>query len=364
MRYLLAGGGTGGHIYPAVAIADEIKRNEKDAEILFVGTENGLEKELVPKSGYRLMTIRVKGFKRKLSLDTLKTVKIAFDGMIDAKKIINEYKPDIVIGTGGYVCGPVLMVAAMKHIPTLIHEQNAYPGVTNRILSMFVDIVATAFDDSLKYFHNKQKVHVTGNPIRKELLNSDKNKAYKDIGFVKDKMTIVSVGGSRGAAKINDSMVDMIKYFTNETQILIITGENQYNSVIKKAENYDINIRDNVKILPYCYNMKQIYAIADIFVCRAGAITLAELLATGTPSILIPSPYVTHNHQEYNANVLVKNGAAFMILEKDLNGKVLFDKISNIINNPVEIEKMRVNARRLSKINALNEIYKLIKELK
>ncbi|SNX52788.1 undecaprenyldiphospho-muramoylpentapeptide beta-N-acetylglucosaminyltransferase [Thermoanaerobacterium sp. RBIITD] len=364
MKYLMTGGGTGGHIYPAIAIANEIRRNENDADILFVGTEKGLEKELVPKSGYVLRTIRVKGFKRKISLDTIKTVKIAFDGLFDARRIINEFKPDIVIGTGGYVCGPVVMMAVLKHIPTLIHEQNAFPGITNRILSRFVNIVATAFEDSKKYFHNKDKVYVTGNPVRLEILNVNKDQALKKLGLVQDKKVIVSVGGSRGAAKINECMVDLLKYINDDVQILIITGKNQYDTVIKMMKDYDIGIKDNIKIIPYCYNMEDIYAVADIMICRSGAITLAELTATKTASILIPSPNVTHNHQEYNARVLEKNGAALIILEKDLSGKILYDKINSILKNPVLLEKMKVSAKKMSKVNAANDIYKLINKLK
>lgn len=364
MRYLLTGGGTGGHIYPAVAIANEIKRNEKDAEILFVGTEKGLEKELVPKSGFELKTIRVKGFKRKLSLDTLRTIKIAFDGLIDAKKIIDEYKPDIVIGTGGYVCGPVVMIAALKHIPTLIHEQNAFPGLTNRILSRFVDIIATAFDDSKKYFRDKDNVYVTGNPIRMEILNANKVQALKKLGLEQGKKVVVSVGGSRGAAKINEYMVELIKRVDDDFQILMITGKNQYDTVIKMIKDYDIKIGKNIKIIPYCYDMGDVYAVADIMVCRAGAITLAELLATSTASILIPSPNVTHNHQEYNARVLEKNGAAIVILERELNGDILYDKVSSILKDPVVLERMKSNAKKLSKIDAVKEIYKLINDLK
>ncbi|HHV74100.1 MAG TPA: undecaprenyldiphospho-muramoylpentapeptide beta-N-acetylglucosaminyltransferase [Thermoanaerobacterium sp.] len=364
MRYLLTGGGTGGHIYPAVAIANEIMRNEKDAEILFVGTENGLEKELVPKSGYTLKTIRVKGFKRKLSIDTIKTIKIAFDGLIDAKKIINDYRPDVVIGTGGYVCGPVVMTAALMKIPTLIHEQNAYPGLTNKILSRFVDIVAVAFDESKKYFRNKGNIFVTGNPIRMEILNSDRKKALKKWGLDETKKVVVSVGGSRGAAKINEYMVDVIKKSREEFQILMITGKNQYDSVIKMIKDYDIRLGENIKIIPYCYEMGDIYSIADVMVCRSGAITLAELLATSTASILIPSPNVTHNHQEYNARVLEKNGAALVVLEKDLNGDVLYKKILSIVNDSSKLKTMKANAKKLSRVDAANEIYRLVCKLK
>ncbi|HAA64214.1 MAG TPA: undecaprenyldiphospho-muramoylpentapeptide beta-N-acetylglucosaminyltransferase, partial [Thermoanaerobacter sp.] len=195
MKYLFAGGGTGGHIYPAIAIAKEILKNEKDAQILFVGTKKGLENELVPREGFELKTITVQGFKRKLSLDTLKTIYKAMVGLKEAYDILKEFKPDVVIGTGGYVGGPVLMMAALKGIPTLIHEQNAFPGLTNKVLSRFVKVVAVSFEESVKYFKNKEKVVVTGNPIRRELLKVTKEEGLKNLGFYSDKPLIVSVGG-------------------------------------------------------------------------------------------------------------------------------------------------------------------------
>lgn len=363
MKYLLTGGGTGGHIYPAVAIADEIKRNDPDAEILFVGTKNGLESELVPKSGYELKTIRVKGFKRKISIDIFKTINTAFKGLFDARLIINDFKPDIVIGTGGYVCGPVVMMAILKGVPTIIHEQNAFPGITNRILSGFVNKVAVAFEDSKKYFPCKRKIVVTGNPIRTEVLSDNKTASLKKLSFKDNIPLVVSVGGSRGAEKINESMVDFIKYIDENIQVLIITGSKQYDAVLKKINNINADIKKNVKVIPYCYNMKDVYAAADLIICRAGAITLAELTATGTPSILIPSPNVTHNHQEYNAKVLVNNKAAEMIIEKDLTGKLLFEKVNNLLKNPIMLEKMKSNAKKMAKIDAVKIIYGYIKRL-
>lgn len=363
MKYLLTGGGTGGHIYPAIAIANEILRNEPDAKILFVGTKNGLESELVPKSGFELKTITVQGFKRKLSFDTLRTVKKAIIGLKDANRILNDFKPDVVIGTGGYVCGPVVLMAVLKRLPTIIHEQNVYPGMTNRILSKFVKIVAVSYEDSIKYFYDKSKIVVTGNPIRSELLNGEKFQSLKRLGFSPDYPLVASVGGSRGAEKINLSMLELAKRKNKNLQLLIITGSKQYDNVIEQFKLKNIDIDDNVKIIPYCHNMSDVYAAADIIVCRAGAITLAELTATGVPSILIPSPYVTNNHQEYNARTLEKSGAAFVILEKDISGDILYDKIMYLLNNPEMIDRMRYNAKKLSKTNAASELYKLIKTL-
>lgn len=266
MKYLFAGGGTGGHIYPAIAIAKEILKNEKNAQILFVGTKKGLENELVPREGFELKTITVQGFKRKLSLDTLKTIYKAMVGLKEANNILNEFKPDVVIGTGGYVCGPVLMMAALKGIPTLIHEQNAFPGLTNKVLSRFVKVVAVSFEESVKYFKNKEKVVVTGNPIRRELLKVTKEEGLKNLGFYSDKPLIVSVGGSRGAEKINFTMVEFLKQKDKNLQVLIITGANQYEKVLEKVKTETIDIDETVKIIPYCHNMQDVYAAADIII--------------------------------------------------------------------------------------------------
>lgn len=363
MKYLISGGGTGGHIYPAVAIAKEILKNENDADILFVGTKNGLENDLIPREGFKLETITVQGFKRKISIDNLKTLKKAFIGLKDANKILKNFKPDIVIGTGGYVCGPVVMMAAIKGIPTLIHEQNAFPGMTNKILSRVVKIVAVSYEESIKYFKNKKKVVVTGNPIREEIFKTNREEALKNLGFSDKIPLIVSVGGSRGAEKINDTMINLLKDKSIKFQLLIITGNKQYDNFIKTLEKEKIILSNSTKIIAYCHNMADVYAAADIIICRAGAITLAEITAKGVASILIPSPNVTNNHQEYNARVLEKGKAAYVILEKDLNAEILKDKINYILENPQTLIDMKKNSLKLARFNAANDIYKLIKSI-
>ncbi|HHW57696.1 MAG TPA: undecaprenyldiphospho-muramoylpentapeptide beta-N-acetylglucosaminyltransferase [Clostridia bacterium] len=363
MRYLFAGGGTGGHIYPAIAIAKEILKNEKDAQILFVGTKKGLENEIVPKEGFELRTISVQGFKRKLSFDTFKTFYKAAVGLYEANKILRDFNPDVVIGTGGYVCGPIVMMAALKGIPTLIHEQNAFPGLTNKILSRYVKIVAVSFEESVKYFKYKNKIVVTGNPVRKELLETKREDGRKNLGFSLDKPLIVSVGGSRGAEKINFTMIEFLKFKNKNLQVLIITGANQYEKVLEKLKAEAIEVDETVKIIPYCHNMQDVYAAADVIICRAGAITLSEITARGVASILIPSPYVANNHQEYNARVLEKAVASYVILEKDLTAEELHSKIKYLFDNPQVISRMRDNARKIAKVDAAERIYKLIKSI-
>ncbi|MEG6611911.1 undecaprenyldiphospho-muramoylpentapeptide beta-N-acetylglucosaminyltransferase [Pseudoclostridium thermosuccinogenes] len=362
MKVLMAGGGTAGHINPGLAIANYLKQKHPDAQIKFVGTERGLETRLVTREGYELELIKVRGFKRKLSFDTIIAIKELFQGMVEARKIIKRYKPDIVIGTGGYVCGPVLFNAAMMKIPTLIHEQNAYPGVTNKILSRYADAVAISFKESEKYFKSAKKIALTGNPVRDEILHTDKVSARKRLGISSNSRVVVVVGGSRGAQNINNSVVDMLKkyYNSNDFNIIFATGEAQYD---RTMESLGKDIAPTVEVVPYIYNAADVYAAADLMVCRAGAITLSELTAMGIPAILIPSPFVTANHQEYNARSLEKNGAAVVILEKELSGNVLYNQIMSLLKNREQLSRMASNSKKMGITNATEKIYSMIREV-
>ncbi|WP_427338498.1 undecaprenyldiphospho-muramoylpentapeptide beta-N-acetylglucosaminyltransferase [Caloranaerobacter sp. DY30410] len=364
MKFLITGGGTGGHIYPALAIANKIKKEIQGATILYVGTEKGLEAELVPREGFDFRAIRVKGFRRKLSLDTLDSIKTLFQGLNDARKIINEFKPNVVIGTGGYVCGPVVFISALKKIPTLIHEQNAYPGVTNRILSRFVDKVAGSFEESIKYFYDSNKVTITGNPIRDDFLKINRNKVKS---IQKDSPLILSFGGSGGQKKLNEAMLEVIqKNIGGKMQIIHVTGKRFYEDFIenlnKKLGSIE-RLEENIKVLPYLYDMPNVLASSDLVITSAGAITIAEITAVGVPSILIPKGYTTENHQEFNARALEKQGASVMILEKDLNGEILNKKINELINDKNKLKYMAQQSRRLAKIDATDRIFKMIVDL-
>lgn len=359
MRVLITGGGTGGHIYPAIAIANKIQDSIKNAQILFVGTEKGLERELVPKAGYRLETITISGFKRKLSMDTLKSVRDLFWGIKDAVSVIKKFKPDIVIGTGGYVCGPVVFVASLMNIKTLIHEQNVIPGVTNKILSRFANKILVSFDDSKKYFHNSSKIVVTGNPVRNDFIHFDKVQLRKELNIHDDRLVVTSFGGSRGAEKINDVMMEVIKRLNDRKDIHIfhITGEIHYHGVMEKLEKSEFVFGSNISVQPYAHDMPKLMGASDLIISRAGAITLAEITAMGLPSILIPSPYVTNNHQEYNARVLEKNGAAVVLLEKDLNDKNIVDLLQLFLKDRQRLEDMAFKSKALGKTNAADVIY-------
>ncbi|NLL05014.1 MAG: undecaprenyldiphospho-muramoylpentapeptide beta-N-acetylglucosaminyltransferase [Clostridiaceae bacterium] len=362
MKVLISGGGTAGHINPGIAIAKYIKSKNPDCEILFVGTKRGLETTLVPRENFELKTIKVKGFKRKLSKDTLVSVKELFQGIHEARVIIKEFKPNLVIGTGGYVCGPVVFNAARMKIPTLIHEQNAFPGVTNKLLSRFVDKVAISFKESEKFFKDKKKIVFTGNPIRGEMLNIDRKAAKEKLGIEKDKSLVVIFGGSRGAETINNTVSELISQHRDEDKfhLLFATGEAQYDNI--KSKLGSINSK-YIKVVPYIYNMGDVMAAADLVVGRAGAITLSELTALGVPSILIPSPYVTANHQEYNARALETQEAAIVILEKNLNHKILYDRINTLLKDANTLEKMAQNSKNMGITNASEKIYDIIDEL-
>jgi len=362
LKVLISGGGTAGHINPGIAIAKYIKNKNPDCEILFVGTQKGLESKLVPRENFEIKFIKVRGFKRKLSKDTLVSVKELFQGLYEAKRVVRDFKPDIVIGTGGYVCGPVVFNAARMRIPTLIHEQNAFPGVTNKLLSRFVDKVAISFKESEDFFKNERKVVFTGNPIRSEMLDVDRNAAREKLGIEKDKPLVVIFGGSRGAETINNTVSELIIKHKDESEfhILFATGELQYDKIIDKLGNIQSKY---IKVVPYIYNMADVMTASDLVVGRAGAITLSELTALGVPSILIPSPYVTANHQEYNARALEKEGAGIVVLEKDLNHNTLYEQIIYLLKDGDKLKKMAQNAKSMGITNASKKIYAIIEEL-
>lgn len=366
MKVIITGGGTGGHIYPALSIARKIEEVYDDAEILYVGTEKGLEAKLVPKEGFDFHPVRVKGFSRKLSIDTLRSIKELILGMNDARKILKEFAPDVVIGTGGYVCGPVVFLAALKNIPTIIHEQNAFPGVTNKILSKVVDRVAGSFEESKQRFNNSEKVIITGNPVRQDLFNIDKKEAYKQLEIDGNLPLIVCFGGSGGQKSLNDAMLKFIceNSDNNKIQILHITGERFYKQFTQQLKDLGIdNLGENIKVVPYFYEMPKLLNITDIAITSGGAITIAELTAIGVPSIIVPKSYTAENHQEYNAKALEKQGASIMIKEKDLDYKSLSKNIDYLLDNPEILNEMSEKSIAMGVKNADEKIINLIEQV-
>lgn len=365
MKYLITGGGTGGHIYPALAIANEIKNKEKDAEILYVGTKEGLEAELVPREGFKFKTIRVKGMPRKINKKSFIAAKELFHGLFDAKKIIKEFGPDIVIGTGGYVCGPLVYMAKKMKIPAMIHEQNAFPGITNKILSRYVDKVAVTFDESKKYFKYPDRIVNTGNPIRREILEINKIEAYSKLNIHKDLPFILSFGGSGGQNKLNLAIYELIKHIDKkkDLQLLHVTGKRFYDEFMERLEKDNISLKGNVKIYPYFHEMPEAINIADLVITSAGAITLAEISAVGVASILIPKSYTAENHQEYNARAFADKGASILILEKDLIGDHLIDTIRGTIKDKETLSNMSLKSKKIGKSDAAERIFHIVKGL-
>ncbi|QXM05814.1 undecaprenyldiphospho-muramoylpentapeptide beta-N-acetylglucosaminyltransferase [Crassaminicella indica] len=359
MKVLISGGGTGGHIYPAIAIANKIREEIKGVEILFVGTEKGLESQLVPKAGYKLEIITIRGFKRKLSIDTIFSIKDLFLGIKDAAKIIKKFKPDLVIGTGGYVCGPVVFIASLLNIKTIIHEQNVVPGMTNKILSKFVDKILVSFEESKDYFYNSNKIVVTGNPVRKDFIDVNKHACRKALGIADDSFVVMAFGGSRGAKKINETMAEVLMKFNGRKDIymILITGSNHYKNILEMLNKHNFKLKDNIRVMEYAYDMAMYMGASDLVMCRAGAITLAEVTAMGLPTILIPSPYVANNHQEYNAKVLEKTGAAVLLPEKELTSKNIINLVNVFLNDKNRLKEMEAKSKELAKPNATDMIY-------
>lgn len=366
MRIIVSGGGTGGHIYPALTILRTLQKKVKDLEVLYVGTSAGLEADIIPKEGLPFKTVDLQGFKRSLSPANVLRAFKAMAGVIKARGIVSEFKPDVVIGTGGYVCGPILMAASLSGIPTVVQEQNVLPGITNKILSKFANCIATGSPEALKYFP-KNKAVFTGNPIRSEVMDTDAAKAYEEFALNPDKTTILVSGGSRGARTINHAMVGVLAHYANDErlQILMATGKGEYDATIELIEKAGVNLAevDNLQVKPYLYNMPQAMAVADLAVFRAGATGLAELTAKGIPSILIPYPYASENHQEYNARAVEKAGAAKVLLNKDCTAEALIKMIDELLEKPKTLRKMSAASKLLGRPQAADEIAEMIIEL-
>ncbi len=367
MHILFAGGGTAGHINPALAIAGYIREKHPDAHISYIGTPDKLEAKLVPEAGYNFRTISVAGFQRQISLENIgkniSAARKAVTSSIAAKKILKEIQPDVIIGTGGYVSGPVLRQAVKMGIKTAIHEQNAFPGVTTKMLAPNVDAVMLAMPEAEKYLKLNKKPYITGNPVRQELLNMTREKAREKLGIDNDSMLILSFGGSLGAMKINEAITGFIKWHngTNKFYHIHGTGKSGYDGF--NASLKDISLSDKIDVREYIKDMDVCMAAADLIICRAGAITLSELLACGKPSILIPSPYVAENHQFHNAMTLKNIGAAEIIEEKELTAQKLIDVVSQLVEDKSRLAQMADAARKGAIIDSNKRIYDIVMQL-
>lgn len=366
MKILFAGGGTAGHINPALAVAGYIKERHPDAEISYIGTANKLEAKLVPEKGYDFYTIDVAGFSRSLSpkgiVKNVSAVKKALKASSDCKKLLKEINPDVVIGTGGYVSGPVVKTAQKMGFKTGIHEQNAFPGVTTKMLVDGADVVMLAMPEAEKYLKLKKKPVITGNPIRGELLSITKKDAREKLGY-DNRPVILSFGGSLGAEKINQAICELIKWHNGSEKFYHIhaTGKSDYEDTLAALK--DVELSKEIDLREYITDMDVCMAAADLVICRAGAISLGELQACSKPAILIPSPYVAENHQFHNAMTLKKAGAAEILEEKDLSGESLIKAVEMLIENESKLEAMGNAAGKSAIIDANERIYKEIMKL-
>ena len=355
MKILVSGGGTGGHIYPAISIIETF--NEKD-EILYVGKKNSMESRLILDLGIPFKSIIIEGFNRKNKMKNIVVIFKLIIGVVQSFFIALKFKPDVVIGTGGYVSGPVVFVGAMLNKKTFIHEQNAFPGVTNRILSKFVNKVFVSYTGIENKF-KKDNVVFTGNPVRKKFKEIVENLEINKNDYI----TVLSFGGSGGAKFLNDLMLEVIKklYHNKEIRIIHVTGKKYYDEFLTNIKESEIEVGDNIRIFDYLYEMPKYMMEADLVISRAGAISISELKYTKTPSILIPSPNVTDNHQEFNAKMMEKDGLAKMVLEKDINS----DQVVELIESDEFINEIKLKFNNYDNENVSEIIYKeIMKEVK
>ena len=356
MKVVISAGGTGGHIYPALAIINKIKEKEPNSEFLYIGTHNRMEKDIVPKYGIPFKSIEIYGFNRKNLFKNFKTIKCLISAKSKCKKIIKEFNPDVVIGVGGYVTAPVIMAAHSLKIKTFIHEQNSVAGKANLTLSKIVDLIGVSFKSSIKEFP-KNKTIFTGNPCMEDAIKKDAMDK-KELGLDKNKKLVLFVMGSLGSSKVNNFLVDSMNLFKNKDyEILFVTGKNDYEEISKKK------FSKNIKVVPYVENMTRIMKNTDLIVTRAGASTLSEIIALKIPSILIPSPYVPNNHQYINSMDLVNEDAAVLFEEKNLDSKELVNKIDSILNDGKKITQMKKNLEGLYIDGSATIIYDNIKKL-
>ena len=355
MRILISAGGTGGHIYPALAIIEGFKKYDKDLEVLYIGTKNRMEKDIVPKNGIPYYGIEIYGLSKNIFKD-IKDVFLIFKAKKEIKKKILEFKPDVVLGIGGYVTYPVLSVAKSLHIKTFIHEQNAIPGKTNKMISKYADIIGISFKESAKYFPNRNVLY-TGNPTGIRALNTPKI-TKSSLGLNDDKPLVVVVCGSLGSETVNNAMKGYLKTLENKDyQVVYITGKNLYEEFVK------IKYPKNVKVLPYLDNLTGLLKETDVLVARAGASTIAEVLSLKVPTIFIPSPYVANNHQYYNAVSLKNANLALMLEEKDLSIPNITKNIEDLLYNKDKQIKIKNNLNKVSTLDSTKIIYDAIKEL-
>jgi UDP-N-acetylglucosamine--N-acetylmuramyl-(pentapeptide) pyrophosphoryl-undecaprenol N-acetylglucosamine transferase len=361
-------GGTGGHINPAIAIANTIKSNLPDAEILFVGTEKGQESKLVPHEGYEIEFVKSEGIRRSLSPANVKALIMAKLSPYAAKKIIRRFKPDVIIGTGGYACWPMLKAASMTKVPSLVHESNAILGMAVKVLQKSVDKILVNFERTADALKCKDKVIKVGNPLRTAFENMDKNAVRKQMGIPEGQLFVLSYGGSGGAEYLNETMVDLMGKYLGErkdVRILHATGSRNYEESLARYKSLGADKLENAELCEYIYDMHAKMAAADVVICRAGAMTVSELSMMGKSSIIIPSPNVVDNHQYKNAKVLADADATLLIEEKNVNAESLWRELTALLDDPNRRKLYETNIKQFANTDAnqliFDEIMKLVK---
>jgi UDP-N-acetylglucosamine--N-acetylmuramyl-(pentapeptide) pyrophosphoryl-undecaprenol N-acetylglucosamine transferase len=354
MKVLIAGGGTGGHVFPGIAVAEELKRIRPDAEVVFVGGSRGLEATAVPEAGFRLRQVLTAGFPRREWWRWPVALVVNAFGFLQALFVVLSERPQVVLGTGGYVSGPVSLAAKLLGKSLILQEQNSIPGLTNRWLARFADEVHLSFLEARSYFTRKDHLKVTGNPVRGQIVFEDREAAVRELQLVPGRPTVFIFGGSRGAKRINEAALDCMRRLKGriDVQFILQTGNEDYEraSTAARAEQLPAHV------LPFLKNIHMAYAVADLVVCRAGAMTLAEIAVCGRPSVLIPYPFAAHNHQEVNASNLVDRGAAVMILDRDLDGEKLAREVAHLMSDRQALSRMSANARLFARPDAANRL--------
>ncbi|MDO5047248.1 MAG: undecaprenyldiphospho-muramoylpentapeptide beta-N-acetylglucosaminyltransferase [Anaerococcus sp.] len=358
MKVILSGGGTGGHIYPAIAIGQKLEEEYKDIKIYYVGIKGGPEEEIAKKYGYEFIDLPGMGIPRRVNKRLFKALLTNYRGFRRAREIIKSIKPDLVIGTGGYVCAPILYQASKGKIKSLVHESNSYPGMASKFLSNKVDKVLISYEAARSHFKNQSNIILTGNPVRTNFNLSYTEEDLKQLGIKKDRPVVFSFGGSNGSYYLNKAVKEMASTMDGSYYFLHQTGRKNYKDFLS-----DLKENPYLKVFSYIDNIDLFYGVSDLIIASSGAMSLSEISSVAKGSILIPKSYTTENHQEFNAKTYVDQGASSMILEKDLTGYILDKKIKELIKDTNKLEKMGERAQQLSNKDAGDKILKIIKEL-
>lgn len=371
MNVIFTCGGTGGHIYPAIAVANLLRQRKPEAQILFIGAEDGMENRLVPREGYRLETLKISNFQRRLTPAGLwhnVTTLVHMSGSLrKARRIIREFRPDVIVGTGGYASFPALKMGAKLGIPTAVHESNAVPGLTTRMVEHAVDRVMVSFEDSRSHYTNPSRVSVTGTPVRESFLYTEKQAARAALGL-DARPLVVSYWGSLGAREMNKKIARFMQRECQDGepfQHIHATGSFGWRWMPAYVRELGVSLAAHpaVDMREYIYDMPTVMAAADLIICRAGAATISEVAASGTPCIMVPSPNVTDNHQEKNARVLESHGAAIVLRESDCDGDVLYETARELLSDPTRCQAMTAAVHKLAVVDAAERIYQTVIEL-